>query len=257
MASLEGEAIVLRVVEYGESDLVAHLLMPEIGRLTVIAKHARKSRRRFPGSLDIFNHLTVRISRRRQSDLGFLEQAILRSPFLNLRHGVRHYALASYLVELLDRMAPEAGVAPDMDRLFDFALSALGVIGELEPDLKLRCFMELKAFDALGLRPELEQCVRCGDPPRGPKVGFSVPEGGVLCGVHSLAGGSNLLSVHLGTLRVLRQALIYDLKHLGRLGLSGEALAEASNVVFRFQRFHLGFELKSERFLEESLRGVA
>ena len=59
MASLEGEAIVLRAVEYGESDVIAHLLMPEQGRLTVIAKHARKSRRRFPGSLDLFNHLSV------------------------------------------------------------------------------------------------------------------------------------------------------------------------------------------------------
>ena len=62
MVGIEDEAIVLRAVDFGESDLIAHLLVPEIGRLTVIAKHARKSRKRFPGSLDIFNHIRVRVS---------------------------------------------------------------------------------------------------------------------------------------------------------------------------------------------------
>jgi hypothetical protein len=74
-----------------------------------------------------------------------------------------------------------------------------------------------------------------------------------MCGAHGLEMRSGLLPVHLGTLRVLRQALVYDVKHLPRLGLAGEALAEARQILFRFQRFHTGFELKSERFLQESL----
>jgi len=109
MAGIEGEAIVLRVVDYGESDLIAHLLMPEVGRLTVIAKYARKSQRRFPGSLDLFNHLRVWVSRRRPQGLGFLEQAVLVAPFLPLRADSARYALASYLVEWMDRVAPEDG----------------------------------------------------------------------------------------------------------------------------------------------------
>ena len=255
MASLEGEAIVLRAVEYGEADVIAHLLTPDKGRQTVIAKHARKSRRRFPGSLDLFNHLFVRISKKRRSSLGFLEQAVLRAPFLPLRQCVGRYALASYLVELLDRMAPEEGAGPEMAQIFEFALSALQAIGEVEPDDRLRSFMELRAFSALGLQPELERCVRCGETPGGTRLGFSVPDGGILCAAHSLEAGSGVLPVHLGTLRVLRQALVYDVERLPRLGLSGQALAEARQILFRFQRFHVGFELKSEPFLEASLNG--
>ncbi|MEE3326443.1 MAG: DNA repair protein RecO [Myxococcota bacterium] len=255
MGSLEGEAIVLRAVEYGEADVIAHLLTPEKGRQTVIAKHARKSRRRFPGSLDLFNHLFVRISKKRRSSLGFLEQAVLRAPFLPLRQQAGRYALASYLVELLDRMAPEEGAGAEMGQLFEFALSALEAIGEVEPDDRLRSFMELRAFAALGLRPELEHCVRCGGTPGGTRLGFSVPDGGILCAAHGLENSSGVLPVHLGTLRVLRQALVYDLGHLSRLGLSGQALAEARQILFRFQRFHVGFELKSEHFLEASLNG--
>lgn len=253
MTSLQGEAIVLRAVEFGESDVIAHLLMPEIGRLTVMAKHARKSQRRFPGSLDLFNHVWVRVSRRRRSSLGFLEQAVLQDPFLALRGGLERFALASYLIELLDRMAPEEGASADTRRLFGFALSALSAVGELEPDSRLRCFMELRAFDALGLRPEFEHCVRCGIRPSGPRVSFHVPDGGVICGAHGAEGSTGVLPVHLGTLRVLQQALVYDLGHLSRLNLGHQALAETEQILFRFQRFHMGFELRSERFLEASL----
>ena len=253
MPSLQGEAIVLRAVEFGESDLIAHLLMPETGRLTVIAKHARKSQRRFPGSLDLFNHLWVSVSRRRPSSLALLEQAVLQDPFLELRRGAGRYALASYLVELMDRMAPEEGARVDTERLFDFALAALTAIGQLEPDPRLKCFMELRAFDALGLRPEFEHCVRCGVRPRGPRVSFHVSDGGVICAAHGAEGSMGVLPVHLGTLRVLQQALVYDLPHLLRLTLGPEALAEAEQILFRFQRFHVGFELRSERFLETSL----
>ena len=157
MVGIEDEAIVLRAVDFGESDLIAHLLVPEIGRLTVIAKHARKSRKRFPGSLDIFNHIRVRVSRKRPGALGFLEQALLLDPFLPLREVPARFALASYLVELMDRMAPEGGPGPDMRRLFDFVHSALVSLGQGQPDLCMRLFLELRAFDALGLRPGLER----------------------------------------------------------------------------------------------------
>ena len=35
--------------------------------------------------------------------------------------------------------------------------------------------------------------------------------------------------------------------------LSPEALAQSERLVFRFQRFHVGVELRSERFLSEML----
>ena len=142
-----------------------------------------------------------------------------------------------------------------MAQIFEFARSGLEAIGQVEPDARLRSFMELRAFSALGLRPELERCVRCGEAPGGPRLAFSIPDGGILCAAHGLEAGAGVLPVHLGTLRVLRQALVYDLDHLSRLGLSGQALAEARQILFRFQRFHVGFELKSEHFLEASLNG--
>jgi recombinational DNA repair protein (RecF pathway) len=84
-------------------------------------------------------------------------------------------------------------------------------------------------------------------------VSFHVADGGVICG--GCSGSEELpLRAHLGTLRALEQGLRFPLAELSRLNLAPRALAEAQQIVGRFQRYHLGVELRSERFLSEILR---
>jgi recombinational DNA repair protein (RecF pathway) len=84
-------------------------------------------------------------------------------------------------------------------------------------------------------------------------AGFYVPDGGVICGACAIGLEEAVLPVHLGTLRALQRGLEYDLDRLERLVLGPQALAEAEHLLFRFQRFHVGLELRSERFLHQSL----
>jgi DNA repair protein RecO (recombination protein O) len=253
VATLRTEALILRSVDFGESDRILHLLAPETGRLTVIAKGARRSVKRFAGTLDFFNHLRVQVERRRPRSMSRLEQAQLIRHFAPLREDPIRFALGSYLLELLDRLAPEGGNRDDMRRLFAHALAALEMVADHPPDLRTRVILELRVLDALGVRPELRHCVRCGRQAGadGP-VDFHVADGGPVCGAcgATLAG---LLRVHLGTLRALEQALALDAARLDRLVLPPLALEEACRLISRFQRFHLGVELASERFLDRML----
>ena len=207
MRGIETEALILRSVDFGESDRILHLLTPGSGRLTTIAKGARRSVRRFGGTLELF-----------------------------------------------DRLSPEGGNRADMRRLFDSALDALKVIAIWEPSLRLRTLLELRALDALGLRPELRNCVRCGESAgRTAEVDFHVADGGVVCGVCA-PRMEGLLRVHLGTLRALEQGLRLDFGRLDRLGIGGQSLDETQQLISRFQRFHVGVELRSERFLDRILQ---
>lgn len=251
MQTLQTDALVLRVVEFGESDLILHLLTPETARLTAIAKHARRSRKRFAGTLDFFNHLQVTAVRRGSGGMARLEQASLVQAFDAIRRDSARFALGCYLLELLDRLAPEGGARADAKRLFAFALSALRTLEARRPDARLRALLELRALDALGLRPELDVCVRCARGLDGQgEVAFHVGEGGPLCAACG-APGAGTLPVHLGTLRALAQGLRFDPEQLDRLALSPAALGEARRLLSRFARFHLGLELQSERFLNE------
>jgi hypothetical protein len=101
------EALVLRAIDFGESDRIVHLLTPQSGRINAIAKGAKRSVRRFPGTLDLFNHLRVQIARRRAATLARLEHTALLTCFPGLRSHPARFALGCYVVELLDRLAPE------------------------------------------------------------------------------------------------------------------------------------------------------
>ena len=54
---LKTEAIVLRSIRYGEADRILHLYTPAHGRLSAIAKGARRSRSRFGARLEPFFHV--------------------------------------------------------------------------------------------------------------------------------------------------------------------------------------------------------
>jgi DNA repair protein RecO (recombination protein O) len=250
VASQRTEALILRIVDYGESDRICHLLIPDGGRQSAIARSARRSVRRFSGTLDLFNHLDVQIDRRRPGAMARLEQARLIETFTPLRTDSTRFALGCYLLELLGRLAPEGGTRADTRRLFHFALAALRAIATLRPDTRLRTILELRALDALGLRPELRRCVRCGEAPTGTsELDFHIADGGPVCSSCS-ASLEGLMRVHLGTLRALEQWLRFDMEHVDRLVLGPHAIAEARGLLGRFQRYHLGIELRSERILD-------
>ncbi len=162
------------------------------------------------------------------------------------------FALGSYLLELLGRLAPEGGARADTARLFEFTLTALRVIADRVPDARIRTLLELRLLDALGLRPELRNCVRCGKRAESGVVRFHVPEGGPICE----SCGDRVeteLRVHLGTLRALQQGLRFEAESLDRLALAGQSLEEAQRLIGHFRRFHTGVALRSESFLDQML----
>jgi DNA repair protein RecO (recombination protein O) len=255
MQKLTTEALVLRAVDLGESDRVVHLLTPETGRIAAIAKGARRSTKRFPGTLDFFNQLHVQIERKRGvAQLARLEHARLLRAFHGLREAPGRFALGCYLLELLDRLAPEGGRLGDLAALYRFAIDALGAIDALAPEPRLRVLLELRLLAAVGLRPELSRCVRCGRPLTAPRAQFWIAEGGPLC-ERCTAPGEHGIPVHLGTLRALEQSLAFPLANTGRIALGENALREAQTVLGRFLRFHIGVELRSEAFLSAQLEG--
>lgn len=257
LAALNCEALLLRAVEFGESDRIVHLLTAGAGRLTAIAKGARRSRRRFPGTLDLFNHLAIEARSRPHTSMAFLERARLLNPFLGLRADSARYALASFLTEMLDRLSPEGATGPEAERLFAYATESLSLIERVRPTATLRLLLELRGFDALGLRPELGRCVRCGRIPT-EKVAldhqahFHVPDGGIVCSACALRL-DGLVPVEFGTLRALELGMSSPPERLAEITLDSTALAQAGRLVFRFQRFHIGIELRSERYLDETI----
>src|SRR4030095_10335839 len=77
-------AIVLRTWPFGESDKIVSFLTENHGKLTGIAKGAKRSRKRFVNSLEPFSLVNLRFQDRAHSNLVFIIAADLTIGFKHL-----------------------------------------------------------------------------------------------------------------------------------------------------------------------------
>ena len=119
-------AIVLRVTPFRESDLIGHLLTPSMGKISVIARHARGSRKRFPSSLDLFDRGSARLTVENSGALGVKEFSPSHS-LVRIRHDLDKLTLASLLCEAFDLVVPEHGghATPHLFEILDLSLNAV------------------------------------------------------------------------------------------------------------------------------------
>ncbi len=173
-------AVVLRTREYGESDKIVTVLSRAAGKFSGIAKGAKRSQRRFPGTLEIFSHVTLDYKRRPHSELAFLDRAVLLQPWPRLLNTLERFTAASHVVELADKMTVESEVGDD---LYGIVTATLARLNAAEPGPATLRLFELAALHASGYRPELIACRGCTRPlasDRGP-VRLVGGLGGVLC----------------------------------------------------------------------------
>jgi DNA repair protein RecO (recombination protein O) len=175
-------AVVVRVVDYGESDRILTLLTRAHGKLGAMARGARKSKRRFGALLGMFAMGNATLRERPGADLAILEGWQPTSDPIGLATDVAKMAHAGYVCELTRELsAPRQADAP----VFDLLAETLTALAERDRPVRvetLRVF-ELALLDALGLGPELEHCLSCGrDDLAEAGTRFDVARGGVVCG---------------------------------------------------------------------------
>ncbi len=242
-------ALVLRTFDQGESDRVVHLYTATQGRVSAIAKGARRSKRRFPGTLEILSLIDVRLVDPPRAQLMRLEAAKLVGAFEGITANLTRYAIACQFLELLDRLTAEREAHAD---LFHFAVGVLEVLREAEADRLLAVLVLAKTLARLGFRPQLTRCAVCGTEPAASvtQIAFLPAHGGSVC--RSCAGPAEG-TVPIRLLRVLEAGLRQPLRARAELGLDAREVERVELLVERFFRFQIGTDLRSAAFLRQAL----
>ena len=241
-------ALVLRSYDQRESDRIVHLYTEQLGRVSVVAKGARRSKKRFPGKLESLTVLNARIVEPRRGAIARLEGATLVEPFEGLVQPLGRYAIACQFCELLDRLAAEREASAE---LFEFAMGVLGVLRSDPPDRLLALLLLVKTISRLGYRPQLASCAMCDEPIAArDAAGFEPRHGGALCPNCRVGGG---LMTPGGLLLGLERGLRSPLRGRAELNLGPDAVRRLELLTDRFFRFHIGIELRSTAFLRQSL----
>lgn len=173
-------AIVLRTRPLREADLLLTCLTPELGKLTGVASHARRSQRRFGGALEMGTIGIVAYTERLGDTLVRIESMqVAWSPLGQCAH-LPVFAAMGVLLDSVDAMTVERQVAPEKFRLVCDTLTGLSV----DPVGVLVCGL-VRWLDLVGVAPDLARCVVCGRAVEDdtPVVRFVPQEGGIQCGV--------------------------------------------------------------------------
>jgi DNA repair protein RecO (recombination protein O) len=244
---MEEDALVLDAIDHGESDLILTLFCRKSGRISAIAKGARKSRKRFVNKLEIFSFLEATLTFKQHSTLAFLKEAELHNAFAGLRHQVIRYYHASVIREYL--LAGIKDLEPNQP-LFSLTLWALYHLDRGAPPRSALALFLIRYFNCLGYRPDLSGCGSCQKPfAASHSYRLDLAGGRLLCSTCTQHQGE-MLMLTTGTIRAFEAASDLPLERLHRVKLDGAILEDILMALQRYGNLVLQREIISFRYLK-------
>jgi DNA repair protein RecO (recombination protein O) len=246
---VEAEAIVLRTLNFQEADRVVTLFVRDIGKVSALARGARKSLRRFAG-LGSFALGTASL-RERGGDLWSLEGFDVTNPRTALGSDLVKAAHGAYACELVERLSVAQQADSDVFHLLDDVLNLLEK-GAPSSE-RLRCF-ELAMLSIHGLAPEFDHCRACGRNDLVQTGGrWLSEEGGMVCP----QCGSRGLVVAPQVVKALSDLLVMQVAEASNMRFTSTVNNGCRTILVPFIERHVGAPLKSMAFLAKLARSSA
>ncbi len=246
--SYHTQAIVLGHSEYGEADRILKLFTREKGRISAIAKGVRKIRSRKAGHLEPFTLANLMLAKGRNLDI--VTQAETVNAFMGLKDDLESLAVASYIIEVLERFTFQEGKNLGIFRLLVNTLTRLETHEFTEVVVH---YYEMRLLDLLGFRPQLFTCIDCGKVIKAEDQYFSPLAGGVVC-PRCKPGRPEAWPVSKDILKYLRHFQRSNWKQLSLLKLPEEIEAGLTDLITQYLTYLLERKLNTPNFIAEIRR---
>ena len=247
MPVFESEAIVLRHYQLSEFGKIVVFFTREYGKLRAVADGIKKTKSRFAGTLEPFNHVSVELWFREGKDLGRIRGAELISAFPGKALDLRRMYTCSYFAEIVNEIVQENQSNQVLFRLLLASMKAAAAI----PNESLIRYFEIWALKLNGFLPDFTCCSVCGK--RVIDDGFFVwiESGKVRC--RDCAGGSGL---HMSgkSASALEKMMKLSPERFMILPFEQSAACELELFTQRLLCFNLERQLKSLPLLREVLQ---
>ncbi|XZE43138.1 DNA repair protein RecO [Pirellulaceae bacterium SH467] len=199
----KSEAILLRSVAWSETSLVVTLFTRSHGKVSAVAKGARRLKSPFENALDLLAKSQIVFIEKLNDTLDILTEAKLVRRFKGGEHSLLSLYAAYYLAELTHVLTENH---QPMEDHFDVLDASLVKLDEMEDPAKVVLRFEMEFLRVLGHLPTFELCAGCGnfvESGRNRSYLFGIDAGGVLCD-SCLAGQRYVLRLREETITFLR-----------------------------------------------------
>lgn len=247
MALNKTYAVVIGFYSLGEVDKIIVFYTRDYGQIRAVAKGAKKLKSKLIGKLELLSYGLLIYYERVNKDLHIINSFDTIETFQAIREDLLKIAYCSYIAELVQRVKPEGEVDPDT---FDMIIDILFMMKtSSDPELITRVF-ELRLLEKLGFSPCLDFCAICAKEVKNLKVGFSIPNGGILCN-DCLSLNPDSFYISRGTLELIKRIMQAKLEFIPKLRISQLNRFEMRKLLSGFIVFHVDIgKLNSLEFLK-------
>jgi len=226
------DAIVLRTVNYSETSIIVTLFSNESGKITLMAKGARKPKSPFSAQLEPMNILNINYLHKDGRNIQLLKNSSFIENSMDIRENFDSLNYGLTIVEILDKLLQENDTDPIIFRLSIRTLSALQS-AQINYAIIFSFFL-LQLSIRLGFMPELNKCCNCFANLEMAK--FDEYQGELTCG-NCLHGGEINFSAR--TINLLKALLKTHIDHLHALKYDDQNLKELDSFLDYYLKFHL------------------
>jgi DNA repair protein RecO (recombination protein O) len=173
-------AIILKLGVFRDADCWLRLLSPGRGLFTAFAFGGYKSRRRFPGCLDVLNHVHLTVVSSRYGGYLSLNEGTLLDRFPRIHTHRARLGMAANCCKFLQAAHIGGGSAEGVFSMFHRTLQVLNGSQAVPASLPLLFRARLAA--EYGYKPDFERCAGCGEEVRRDRdYLFSLQQGRTYC----------------------------------------------------------------------------
>lgn len=227
-------AIVIAKENFGEADQYIQFLTQDWGLITVLARAARKSKRRYVGGLDLFCHDEIFVRGDPKSKPYLNELTVLNS-FPQLREDLNKLLTAGKLNLWIRQLANVAVPIPHIYSLLGQSLALVTGEPSAERLELLLLVFKIKLLSHLGLQPQLKECVKCGSSDTG-RVIFDIGAGGLVCLKCHRGNPATFFDVEFT--KFLIHTNPFKLKQWPELSLPSDKVNHLTHLLTQFASYH-------------------
>jgi DNA repair protein RecO (recombination protein O) len=232
--------LILRETKVGDADKILTILVKDVGKISVSAKGARRTKGNLSSGTSLFTYADFTIQTGIKHN--FLSQVDIIDSFYALTSDLVMLSYASYFVEMTDKTTSEEIPANEILFLLINILKRLAD-KRLSPLLALPIF-ELKQLQYNGFMPYTDNCVNCGKP----HDNIIFPAG-TLC--RSCAKNATKLTYANETLvYTIRYILANEPPRLLDFYIDNNMLKPLSDITSNMIDTHWGIVLNTKKFIK-------
>ncbi|QBP40875.1 DNA repair protein RecO [Paenisporosarcina antarctica] len=237
------EGIVLKTQDYGESNKIVTLYSREFGKITAMARGAKKPASRLAAITQPFTYGSFLIQQGR--GMGTMQQGEQIESYRHIREDIEATAYASFVVELINRAVEDSTPQPAIFNLLQQALHAIA--DEYDPEA-IALFVEWKMLPVTGIYPTLHECANCGATDG--EFSFSFQQIGFLCH-RCFAVDPYIVRLTPAQVKLIRTFYTVAIDQVGKLTLKKETKKFIKKIVRTIYEEQTGIRLKSQSFLDQ------